>query len=157
AILRDLERFQPSVLRVDPVYAVALVRALEREQLPIPRVDAVWTAYEYCSALHRPILEAAFAAPVTTVYAATDLGGGCQAFRCERGVFHVWQEQYVFEYLRGGQPVAAGELGEIAVTSLAHRFMPLVRYCVEDLGRPLAEPCSCDHADWLGFTLEGRL
>lgn len=157
AIVEDFERFQPSILRVDPIYAVALVRALERESLPIPKVDVIWTAYEYCSVLHRPVLERAFGVPVFTVYAATDLGGGCQAFRCERGVFHVRQNQYVFEFLHRGVPVAPGELGEITVTSLYHRFMPLVRYCVEDIARPLEQTCSCSHGDWPAFQLEGRL
>lgn len=156
SILEDLERFQPSIMRVDPIYAMALVRALEREGLSIPKVDAIWTAYEYCSVLHRPVLESAFGVPVFTVYAATDLGGGCQAFRCKRGLFHVRQNQYVFEFLRRGQPVAPEELGEITVTSVYHRFMPLVRYRVEDIGRPISETCSCPHGDWPAFQLESR-
>jgi phenylacetate-CoA ligase len=142
---------------VDPIYAVALVRALEREGLSMPRVEVLWTAYEYCSVLHRPVLERAFGVPVYTVYAATDLGGGCQAFRCARGHFHVRQNQYVFEFLRRGRPVAPGELGEIAVTSLYHRYMPLIRYRVEDLARPLGTRCPCTHGDWPAFVLEGRL
>lgn len=156
AILSDIDRYRPTILRTDPVYAVALVRALVREGLPIPRFEAIWTAYEYCSVLHRRVLEEAFGVPVVTVFAATDLGGGCQAFRCERGLFHVRRNQYVFEFLRGGRPVAPGEVGEITVTSLYHRFMPLVRYRIEDLGAPSPARCTCPHADWPAFHLEGR-
>ncbi len=155
-ILEDLERFKPSILRVDPIYAVALIRALQREQLPIPSVDVIWTAYEYCTLIHREIIEEAFKCPVFTVYAATDLGGGCQAFRCREGHFHVRRNQYLFEFLDGSDPVDPGSVGQITVTSTYHRFMPLIRYRVGDLGRPVEQTCPCSHGDWDAFHLEGR-
>lgn len=157
-ILRDVERFQPTILRTDPVYAFALARALEREGLPFPKFDVIWTAYEYCSVIHRPLIERAFGAPVHTLYAATDLGGGCQAFRCTNGHYHVRHNQYIFEFLgKDEQRVAPGRVGEIAVTSLYHRFVPVIRYRVEDLGRPLETPCSCADGAWPAFDLEGRI
>jgi phenylacetate-CoA ligase len=156
-ILADWHRFQPNVLRCDPVYAVALVRALERAQLPIPRVASVWCGFEYCSVLHRRILEDAFGAIVVDYYGGTDIGGSEAAFRCENGRYHVWEDAYALEFVQGSEPVAAGEVGEILVTSLRNRVMPLLRYRIGDLGRPLAYDCGCAHDYWQAFHVEGRV
>ena len=41
------------------------------------------------------------------------------------------------------QPAAPGEIGEIIVTNLSPRLMPLVRYRIGDLGRLVAGRCAC--------------
>jgi len=156
-ILEDWERFRPTVLRCDPVYATALVRALEREKLPVPLVAAVWTTFEWCSVIHRAILGQAFGAPVFEYYGGTDVGGSETAFRCEKGRYHVWEDSYAVEVARGGAPVAVGELGDVLVTSLRNRVMPMVRYRIGDLARPLADDCRCAHDYWSSFQLEGRI
>lgn len=156
SILADWERFRPNVLRCDPVYAAALARALEREGLPVPRVPAIWTTFEYCSTLQRRILEKAFGAQVTEYYGGTDIGGSEAAFRCENGRYHVWEDSYALEFVRDGRPVADGELGEILVTSLRNKLMPVIRYKIGDLGRPVGHGCGCAHDAWFAFELEGR-
>jgi phenylacetate-CoA ligase len=155
-ILADWERFGPNVLRCDPVYATALVRALQREKLPVPKVAAVWCSFEYCSVLHRAILEEAFGAPVVDYFGGTDIGGSEAAFRCENGRHHVWEDAYAVEFVRDGAPVAEGELGELLVTSLRNKVMPVVRYRIGDLARPLGYGCGCSHDFWYSFSLEGR-
>ncbi|HEU0037039.1 MAG TPA: hypothetical protein VFQ53_40790 [Kofleriaceae bacterium] len=155
-ILSDLQRFEANVFQVDPVYAVALVRALERFGLAIPKFHAVLSFFEYCSVLHREILEHAFEAPVTDFLSAADLGGGVAAFACDRGRFHVNEHENVFEFLQRGQPVQPGEIGEIVVTSLNHRFTRLVRYRLGDLATPVEE-CGCAFDDWAAFEFEGRV
>jgi phenylacetate-CoA ligase len=156
SIVEDCERYRPTILQCDPVYALALVRALEREKLPLPRVAVVWTTYEYCSRLHHDALERAFGVPVFNVYGATEAGGGQSLFECERGTHHVREDAFVVELLRDGRPVDEGALGELTVTTLRHRFMPLVRYSSGDLARALPG-CDCSHAHLPAVRLEGRL
>lgn len=155
-LLADLERFGPNVFQVDPVYAVALVRALERFGLPVPRFSAVLSFFEFCSIVHRPILADAFQAPVTDFLSAADLGGGVAAFACERGRFHVNDRENVIELLRAGRPVEPGQTGEIAVTTLNHRFTRLIRYLLGDLGTAV-EHCGCAFDDLPAFVFEGRV
>lgn len=54
------------------------------------------------------------------------------------------REMYV-EFLdpESGDPVAPGGIGEVAVTQLGERAMPLVRYAPGDVFRTYAEPCPC--------------
>jgi phenylacetate-CoA ligase len=157
-ILGDLFWFKPNVIRLDPIYMVSFVRAVEREGLAMYQPKVVWTAYEYYSVLYQDVLRTAFPnVPIFTVYGVTDLGGGCQAFRCEHGVWHAREDQYKIEFLRNGKPVEPGRLGEMTVTSFCNRYMPVIRYRVRDVGRPLERACSCSHGEWQAFQLEARM
>ncbi len=42
-----------------------------------------------------------------------------------------------------GQPVSAGEIGEVVVTPLAVEGMPLLRFCTGDLSFLVTDPCAC--------------
>jgi phenylacetate-CoA ligase len=153
-IVEDLARFRPTILQVDPVYGVALVRALQKHGLPLPQVAAIRSTYEYCSVIHRQILEEVLDAPVFCVYGAAELGGGTAALACDHGRYHVWDDEFVFELVDGNRSVGEGELGALVITSTHNRFMPVIRYRVGDLGRPT--PCTCAFRAWPAFDLEGR-
>jgi len=155
-ILSDIQQFSANVFQVDPVYAVALIRAAQRFGIALPTFQAVLSFFEYCSVIHREILETTFQAQVTDYLSAADLGGGVAAFACGNGRFHVNEHENVFEFLRHGEPVGYGELGEIAVTSINHRFTRLIRYRLGDLARPI-ESCGCAFDDWAAFEFEGRV
>lgn len=45
-----------------------------------------------------------------------------------------------------GRPVAPGTIGEVLVTNLDRRLMPLIRYRIGDLARWMPEPCACGRA-----------
>jgi phenylacetate-coenzyme A ligase PaaK-like adenylate-forming protein len=78
-------------------------------------------------------------------YGATEmgLGGGvdCQA----HAGYHLREADLYFEIVdpESGQPVPAGEPGEVVFTTLTRRGMPLIRYRTGDLSRMLAAPCAC--------------
>jgi phenylacetate-CoA ligase len=75
-------------------------------------------------------------------YGTSELGvvaGGCGY----SGGMHVFEDQFHVEILRHGKPVAAGEVGRLAITDLVNRAMPLIRYDVGDVGRLHNGPCPC--------------
>lgn len=154
-ILAEVERFAPTVLLVDPVYGVALVRALQRQGLPLPKVELIWTTYEYLSTVHRRILSEAFGVPVVNDYGATELGGQGVARECERGTLHVNPRMHL-ELVRGDRAVEAGELGEVVATALTRDVMVLVRYRTGDLARAV-EGCDCSLGHLPGIQIEGRV
>jgi phenylacetate-CoA ligase len=65
------------------------------------------------------------------------------AFECPRGGYHISSDAVFLEFLDGNEPVAPGEEGEIFITSLVNRAMPLIRYRIDDRGIPLDEFCPC--------------
>lgn len=66
---------------------------------------------------------------------------------CPRGRLHLCDELLEFELLdpRTHAPVAAGERGVLAITSLVHEVMPLVRYVTGDLVGIDPAGCDCGH------------
>jgi len=78
-------------------------------------------------------------------YGATEmgLGGGVE---CEaRAGYHLREADLYFEIIdpRTGEPVHDGEHGEVVVSTLTRRGMPLIRYRMGDRSRFLPGTCSC--------------
>lgn len=79
-------------------------------------------------------------------YGAVDAGPmGFQCPHCPGAVHHVNADHVWLEILdpATGRPVADGEVGEIVVTNLNRRIMPLIRYRIGDLGRWVEGSCAC--------------
>jgi phenylacetate-CoA ligase len=57
---------------------------------------------------------------------------------------------------KDGNPVSAGEHGEIVHTSLFNFVMPFIRYSIGDVGRPSEDECPCGRVLPLMEVVEGR-
>lgn len=70
-------------------------------------------------------------------------GTGLECYKHE-GI-HYWADYYILEILDPStlEPVAAGETGEMVVTTLCKEAAPLIRYRTRDLTRLIDHPCSC--------------
>ncbi|MCK6553062.1 AMP-binding protein [Candidatus Binatia bacterium] len=113
----------------------------------------------------RRVIESDWGARIVEIYGSNEtllMGVGCL-----QGRLHLAHELLEFEVLDpdSRQPAPSNEPGLLAVTSLVHTVMPLVRYCTDDLVRVSAEPCPCGRpgqtADVLGryqdvFDFRGR-
>jgi phenylacetate-CoA ligase len=72
-------------------------------------------------------------------YGSTEQGGGAGMECLRHDGYHVDEFNFLFEIV---DPDPQG-YGELVVTTLSRRTMPLIRYCVRDVTRFLEEPCSC--------------
>jgi phenylacetate-CoA ligase len=76
----------------------------------------------------------------------TELYGPGTGLDCTRheGI-HYWGDYYILEILDPEtlEPVPAGEVGEMVVTTLCKEASPLIRYRTRDLTRTIERPCSC--------------
>jgi phenylacetate-coenzyme A ligase PaaK-like adenylate-forming protein len=70
-------------------------------------------------------------------------GGGVDCFaHCGH---HLQENDFLFEIVDvdSGRPLPPGETGEIVITTLTRRGMPLIRYRTGDLSRIIDGPCPC--------------
>jgi phenylacetate-CoA ligase len=96
---------------------------------------------------------------VTSIgYGAVDAGP--MAYQCESctgAIHHIHGDHVYLELIdpASGLPVGRGEVGEVVVTNLNRRLMPLIRYRIGDLGRWVDGPCPCGRSN-ARFELLGR-
>ena len=83
----------------------------------------------------------AFGAPVRERYGCNEFS--CLAHACAQGRMHVCSDRVKLEIVReDGTAAAPGEIGEVLVTDLDNRLMPLVRYRIGDLAE-WGGDCAC--------------
>jgi len=91
-------------------------------------------------------------------YAIVDSGPiGVQCEHLSGSVHHAIPSYNHIEFIKDGKPVKDGDTGEIVVTNLSRRLMPVIRFRTGDLGRKILsdKPCKCGNDAFL-FELLGR-
>lgn len=91
-------------------------------------------------------------------YATADAGVvGFQCPSCVKGQHHLFSSSQFIEFVDQDTmlPVKEGGVGELVVTCLSKKSMPIIRYRVGDLGRWLPKPCACGRKEPL-FEILGR-
>jgi phenylacetate-CoA ligase len=105
------------------------------------RLKAVITTSEVLGEPQRELLKHTFGTRVQNEYGCGEVGP--VAYECEKGSLHIMSENLVLEVLSAnGEPAPVGVPGDIVLTDLNNRAMPLIRYRVGDVG-VIGEPCAC--------------
>jgi phenylacetate-CoA ligase len=140
SVAEELEEWSPQVLSGNPWYLTALLRAFEKwDRTPPESVLVVLLGTEFVQRpIERYITNRCGLVPFDN-YSTTEIGN--IACRCPLGAYHVFDSVLV-EVVRGGRPARVGEEGEVIVSHLERRAMPLIRYRVGDLAIPM-ESCPC--------------
>jgi phenylacetate-coenzyme A ligase PaaK-like adenylate-forming protein len=93
--------------------------------------------------------------PVGNGYGGRDSGFVCH--ECPQGGMHIMADATIVEILDPqGQPVPAGESGEIVVTDLHSREVPFLRYATGDIGALSSRRCPCGRPLPLLENIQGR-
>jgi phenylacetate-CoA ligase len=74
-------------------------------------------------------------------YGSTEMGP--IAHECPAGSRHIMADHVHLEIFQGDEPAPVGEFGDLVLTSLFNRAMPLVRCRIGDRGRISPDPCPC--------------
>jgi len=110
------------------------------------RPRAIQSSAERLEPAARTRIEQSFGAPVFDRYGSREMGNAAHECTAHTGL-HVSMERVVVEIVRGGEPVADGEEGELVVTVLDNLAEPLIRYAIGDVGRRVVgPPCPCGRA-----------
>ncbi len=143
AYLDVLTGWQPAVVYGYPSAVAALAyHAIDRgRSVPPGRIRLVVLTGEEIYPHQREVIRAAFGAPVASEYGNREVG--LIAHECPHGSLHVITPHVHVEIMRGGEPAALGQAGEIVCTTLGTRGQPMIRYRVGDVGRLLDCACPC--------------
>lgn len=91
-------------------------------------------------------IEALFGLVACDVYGLSECFGPGVGYECShQDGLHLSEDHFLAEIIdpASGQPVPAGEVGELLLTTLTKQAMPLLRYRTGDLTRFLPGRCAC--------------
>ncbi len=148
-LLRYLLAFRPNGAISIPSVFLSLARLVEEKGLKGELVlEKISSGGEHLFPEARQYLSQVLGVKkfASTGYTTNDTGAiGFQCPVCQGGVHHVHEDLHLVEILDpdSKQPLPPGEVGEVVVTNLQRRLMPMIRYQVGDEGRILEEPCAC--------------
>ncbi|MDR2851176.1 MAG: phenylacetate--CoA ligase [Desulfovibrio sp.] len=146
--IKLIKDFRTTVLHILPSYALILgehIREAGENPRDLPLRIALVGAEPY-SAEFRARIEELFAMKVYNSYGLSEMNGPGVAFEClEQNGLHIWEDAYLAEIidLDTGTPLPDGEVGELVMTTLCRRGMPILRYRTRDLTRFIKGMCPC--------------
>ncbi|CAK7028614.1 MAG: Phenylacetate-coenzyme A ligase [Desulfovibrio sp.] len=144
-LIRDLG---VTALHIIPSYALYLGAALKAEgidprELP-PKIALIGAEPHTEEARQR--IEYLLGLKAYNSYGLSEMNGPGVAFEClAQNGMHVWEDAYIAEILdpKTLKPVPDGEIGELVMTTLTRRGMPVLRYRTSDLTRFIPGKCAC--------------
>ncbi len=157
AFVAEIRAMRPKMLFG---YPSALAHIAQHAEVRGVRMDGlgIKVAFVTSEALYdhqRQQIERTFACPVANGYGGRD--AGFIAHQCPSGNMHITAEDIIVEIVDGnGNPLPAGESGEIVVTHLATKDFPFIRYRTGDVGVLGDALCACGRGLPLLKAIEGR-
>jgi phenylacetate-CoA ligase len=144
AFVRDLEqrieRERPVLLEAD-AEVLGSIAGLRTGDTPAPWTRALIATGQTLEPELRALIERRLGSRVFDRYGAREFGPLAQ--QCEAGGWHVNAESVIVEVERDGRPAAPGEEGELLVTDLNNRCVPLLRYRLGDGVVASDRTCPC--------------
>lgn len=152
----EMRRRRPEMLfgHAHSLYVVA--KFLRDSGQQVPAVTGIVATSMMLLENERRVIQEVFGCAVTNRYGCEEVGLIASECEVHRGL-HLNAEHVLVEFVDdAGNPVPAGQEGNIVVTDLMNRGMPLIRYQLGDVGVPSARVCECGRALPLMERLTGR-
>jgi len=146
--IQTMKDFQTTVLHVTPSYLLHLHGKLS--ECGIRQGDlALRKAFigaEPHSENARLRIEELWRIDAYNSYGLSELNGPGMAFECVyKTDLHLWEDAYILEIIdpQTGQVLPDGQEGEVVLTNLIRRAMPILRYRTRDLASVHTDACPC--------------
>lgn len=159
AVLRD---FRATVLAATPSYALHIAEVAEHTGVDLRRGPlrlGIFGAEPWSEAM-RGELETRLGIDAIDLYGLSEIIGPGVAVECHqaRRGMHVWEDHFLVEIVdpQSGQTLPLDHIGELVITTLSKRALPMVRYRTRDITGATAEPCACGRTHLRIFRLTGR-
>jgi phenylacetate-CoA ligase len=132
-----LSRYRYNIILADPTWLVSLSEIAEKKgTYPLKLILA---AGDRMTDVYRDYVQKVWKAPLILGYGSTESGGGVAMECLRREGYHFDEYNFLFEIINRDEE----GYGELVVTTLSRRTMPLIRYRTRDITRLLEEKCAC--------------
>lgn len=145
---------RPHVVGGHPSLFVMMAKVIEKKGIEDVNPELILVGGEVAYPEYRRYIEKIFKCETFDKYGAYETYS--ISWECRHHKNHIDADSVLVEFLREGEPVAAGERGEVVVTNLQNRAMPFIRYRLGDVGVPSDELCECGRTLPLIKEVEGK-
>lgn len=136
-----IRRSKPKIIRGYVSWLYLLADCMKKAETTGIQPKAIMTTGEPLYPNFRKTIESQFNCKIFDGYGGEEIP---VSFECEEHEeYHICEETTVAEFIKNNEPVSAGELGDIVLTSLDNYAMPFIRYKIKDLGIPSDSRCNC--------------
>ena len=143
-------------------YGIRIMEVLEEEGGELPDLKIGVFGAETFSDSMKEKINNGLGIECFDIYGMTETGGvGTLGMDCPaHDGIHVWEDHYILEVLDRdtNKPVPDGEIGELVITSLTRKALPVIRFKTGDLTRIISrDKCSCGRTHTRIETIKGRV
>ncbi len=156
-----MQQFGTTAVHIIPSYALYLLTtfaSLGVDPRDLPLRLAFVGAEPHTEDTRRRI-EEAYGLKAYNSYGLSELNGPGVAFECpEQTGMHVWEDHFLLEVIdpQTLEPLPPGEVGEVVLTNLSRRGMPVLRYRTRDLAALVPGRCPCGRTHRRLSRIQGR-
>jgi phenylacetate-CoA ligase len=155
AFARRLRSRPPGLLFGHAHSLFVLAEYLRKQEIDDIRPRGIIATAMVLHSWQRRVIEQVFGCAVTNRYGCEEVS--LIACECERhNGLHINADSVLVEVLRDGRLALPGEAGNVVVTDLTNRAMPLIRYQVGDVAVASDRRCPCGRGLPLLKRVEGR-
>lgn len=157
-----MQDFDTTVIHIIPSYALHLYLVFEEMGVDPKRDTKLKIAFigaEPHSEKTRLKIEELYGIKAFNSYGLSEMNGPGVAFECTcQNGLHIWEDNFLVEIIdpKTLRPVPDGEEGELVLTTLVRRGMPIIRYRTKDLTRIIPGPCPCGRTHRRIERIKGR-
>jgi len=143
-------------------YGVRIIEVMEEMNEKLPDLEiGIFGAEAFSDSMKKRIADG-LGIEVFDIYGMTETGGvGTlgQDCRAHQGI-HVWEDHYIAEIIdpKTDEAVEDGETGELVVTALTRKALPVIRFKTADLTKVVSrEECDCGRTHLRIAPITGRI
>lgn len=133
AFLAAINRYKPRVIFAYPNMLTAMAETAREKAFKMRKIGKVVVTAEPLYDWQREVFREVFAAETFERYGSREIGTVASEGTDHDGMY-ICEPSYYLEVIDGsGQPAPYGQMGELVVTDLYNRAMPLIRYRTGDM------------------------
>ena len=146
--LQIMKDYQTTLVHATPSYLLHIHSILEQNNISLKDLylrKALIGAEPHSENIRQKV-QSLFKIDAYNSYGLSEMNGPGVAFECVyKKDMHVWEDAYIVEVIdrETGQLLEDGQEGEVILTNLVRRAMPLLRYRTRDLAFLHPERCQC--------------
>ncbi len=142
-ILDIIMKQKPSIVWGNTHGAYVIAKYIEDHNLKVPSPELFLCGGQSMLPQYSETIERVFESKVYDRYGSVECGNTANQCKVQQGYHYVPMVHFIEILDKKMEPVGEGEIGNLYITTLTKRAMPVIRYETGDLAQFTSKTCSC--------------